>query len=165
MPALNTLDDIRALKETWQIECKLAQGRDGEGALPEDIWETYSAFANTQGGDIFLGLRELGPANYELAGIPDAAKVVRQLIQGLDDPKKVSANLLCIDSISIINIEGRDLIHIHVPKAPVYLRPVYINGDPLGGSYVRSGEADLKLDADRVRRIQAKVRGELVGKS
>jgi ATP-dependent DNA helicase RecG len=70
MTALFTLEDIKALKETWQIECKLAQGRDGEGALPEDIWETYSAFANTQGGDIFLGLRELGPGDYKLAGIP-----------------------------------------------------------------------------------------------
>src|SRR5690606_31873202 len=91
---LLTLEDIAAVRETWNIECKLAQGRDGHGALPEDIWETYSAFANTAGGDIFLGLRELGPGNYELAGIRDAAKVVAEFIKGVNDPKVVSVNVL-----------------------------------------------------------------------
>lgn len=165
MPSVQTLADIKALKETWQVECKLAQGRDGSGSLPEDIWETYSAFANTQGGDIFLGLRELGPGNYELAGIPNAAKVVKQLLQGLETPGVVSANILCIDSIGILTIEGKDIIHVHVPRAPVYLRPIYIGSNVLNGSYVRSQSADIRLDPERVRRLQAKVRGELLGKS
>jgi hypothetical protein len=30
---------------------------------------------------------------------------------------------------------------------------------------VRSGSADIRLDQDRVRRMQARVRGELVGKA
>ena len=165
MTALHSLADIRVLKESWQIECKLAQGRDGAGALPEDVWETYSAFANTEGGDIFLGLREIGPEDYELAGISNPQRVVQEFLAGLDDRATVSANLLCIDSVGIIEIDGKSLIHINVPKAPVYLRPVYIGNDPLNGSYVRSGEADLKLSPDRVRRIQARVRGELTRKA
>jgi len=165
MTALHTLDDINALKETWQIECKLALGRHGEGALPEDVWETYSAFANTNGGDIFLGLRELGPAEYELAGIPNPQKVVDEFMAGLNNPGLVSANVLCIDSIGIVVIDGKSLVHINVPQAPVYLRPVYIGNDPLTGTYVRSGEADLRLDPDRVRRIQSRVRNQLVSKS
>ena len=165
MPALNSLEDIRALRETWQIECKLAQGRHGEGALPEDIWETYSAFANTQGGDIFLGLRERGQGDYELAGIANPGKVVDELMAGVNDPQRVSANVLCIDSVGVIEIEGFFIIHINVPKAPVYLRPVYVGTDPLTGSYVRDRDADMRLDHDRVRRMQAQVRGELLGKS
>jgi predicted HTH transcriptional regulator len=165
MTALYTLDDIKALKETWQIECKLAQGRDGYGALPEDIWETYSAFANTQGGDIFLGLRELGPGDYELAGIPNPHKVQREFFEGVNDTRVVSANVLCIDSVAILQIDGLYFIHINVPRAPVYLRPVYIGTDVLSGSYVRSGSADLRLDPERVRRMQARVRGELLKKS
>lgn len=165
MTAIFTLDDIKALKETWQVECKLALGRDGTGALPEDIWETYSAFANTQGGDIFLGLRELGPGAYELAGIPNPQKVQREFLDGVENPRIVSANVLCIDSVAILQIDQKSLIHINVPRAPVYLRPVYIGSDVLNGSYVRSGAADLRLDPDRVKRIQAKVRGELVAKA
>jgi ATP-dependent DNA helicase RecG len=165
MTALQTLEDISALKETWQIECKLALGRNGEGALPEDVWETYSAFANTNGGDIFLGLRELGPGKYELAGIPNPKLVIDELMAGLNNAKLVSANVLCLDSVAIVVIDDKSIVHINVPKAPVYLRPVYIGTDPLMGTYVRSGDADLRLDPDRVRRLQAKVRGQLISKS
>ena len=165
MPAIASLADIAALRETFWVECKLALGRDGKGALPEDIWETYSAFANAQGGDIFLGLRELGPGHYELAGIANPGKVVAELMAGVNDPRIVSTNLFCIDSVGILDIDGRAVIHINVPQAPLYLRPVYIGSDPLHGSFVRSRDADIKLDPDRVRRLQAKVRGELLAKS
>jgi ATP-dependent DNA helicase RecG len=165
VPLLATLADIALLKETWQIECKLARGRHGDGTLPEDIWETYSAFANTQGGDIFLGLRELGPGRYELAGISKPAAVIAELLAGADDPKKVSANILCIDSIGVVVIDGFNIIHINIPKAPIYLRPIYIGNDPLTGSFVRDRSSDIKLSPDRVRRMQARVRGRLLAKA
>lgn len=50
MPPHNQLEDLRRLRESVAVECKLAGGRDGQGAVPEDFWATYSAFANTQGG-------------------------------------------------------------------------------------------------------------------
>ena len=58
MLEITTLADIAALRENSEVECKLATGKDGKGALPRDFWETYSAFANSYGGDILLGVRE-----------------------------------------------------------------------------------------------------------
>ena len=165
MTVLTTLLDIEGLRESWVVECKLARGRDGEGALPDDIWETYSAFANTEGGDIFLGLRELGPGKYELAGIGNPQKVIGEFLKGVEDRSKVSANLLCIDSIALVEIEGKTIIHIHVPKAPPYLRPVYIGGNVLTGSFVRSQSSDMRMSPERVQRMKARVRGELLAKA
>ncbi len=55
---IQSLTDIDLLEETDEIECKLAAGQDGQGKLPDDFWPTYSAFADTRGGVIILGLKE-----------------------------------------------------------------------------------------------------------
>lgn len=54
MTPFTSLADLALLRESVSLECKLAAGRDGQGALPEDFWSTYSAFANTDGGVVLF---------------------------------------------------------------------------------------------------------------
>jgi len=56
---IKTLEDISLLSESSELECKQASGKDGKGAIPKDMWESYSAFANTDSGTIILGLKEI----------------------------------------------------------------------------------------------------------
>ena len=37
MFALRTLDDLDLLRETHELECKLAQGQNGQGEVPKDF--------------------------------------------------------------------------------------------------------------------------------
>ena len=43
--------DIYKFTEDEETECK-----EASNGLPKDLWETYSAFANSNGGVILLGL-------------------------------------------------------------------------------------------------------------
>ena len=45
--------------ETSRVECKLAVK-----AIPDSFWESYSAFANTDGGIVLLGIREENRGKY-----------------------------------------------------------------------------------------------------
>lgn len=151
MLGLSSLQKITQLREGVSIECKLAQGRDGTGALPEDMWETYSAFANTRGGYIFLGLRELPNKSYEVAGVHHPKQVLDALWQGLNDEQKVSVNLLQHDDIKIWHLDEGNVISIKVPKAEAKDKPVYLHRSPYGHSYCRRGEADHVCDDDQVQ--------------
>ncbi|UTA47458.1 putative DNA binding domain-containing protein [Simiduia sp. 21SJ11W-1] len=147
--------DIADLRESVDVECKLAQGRDGNGHCPTSIWSTYSAFANTDGGEIFLGLEEAKDGSYKLAGIINTDKVLDEIWTGLNNPDHANANILRPQDVQVITIDGVNLIHIHVPRANRRQRPIYVGRNPLAGTYRRFNSADVKQPEQIVRRILA----------
>lgn len=48
--------------EVVHTECK-----DASGGLPDSLWESYSSFANTDGGVILLGVREVDPGTMRIS--------------------------------------------------------------------------------------------------
>ena len=49
--------------------------------------------------------------------------------------------------------QGKRIVVIRVPRASRRDRPVYVGGDPLTGTYRRSGEGDFRCTPDEVRRM------------
>lgn len=156
MLTITSLDDIALLAETYELECKLAQGADGKGELPKDFWPTYSAFANTHGGTILLGIREK-QGHFSVGGLENIDKIRRDLFSTLNDPNKVSANLLTDANVATFEIEGKTLLQITVPAASRKQKPVYLNGNPFkGNTFRRLNEGDVAVkDNDDVRRMLA----------
>ena len=123
--------------ENNRIEAKKALG-----GLPHSIWETYSAFANTLGGVILLGVEEYRDKTFHTVNLPDPEGMVREFWELVNDPDKASANILTKKQVRIETVNGDRIILIEVPRAQRSDRPVYIDRDPVLGSYRRSGEGD-----------------------
>jgi len=141
---LNTLDDLANLSESVDVECKLAAGADGKGRLPREFWPTYSAFANTRGGLILLGVRE-DSGRFTVHGVDDADRVVTDLFNTVNNPDKVSINLQADAHIRRMTVDGRTLIAVEVPSAGRKQKPVYLNGNPLrGNTYRRLHDGDRR---------------------
>ncbi len=154
MLKITMLDDIEALRENYEVECKLAAGRDGQGEIPKDVWETYSSFANTDGGDIFLGLEEKQGA-FKLSGIANTSKVLDDFWNLVNNPQKVSINILKQEHVREINLNCKTIIRIHVPRALRKQRPVYIGNNPMTGTFKRQNSGDYRCDDETVRRMLA----------
>ena len=150
-----SLEDLSLLRESCDLECKLALGRDGQGALPEDFWPTYSAFANTDGGVVVLGMREKAGA-FQIVGIPNVAKVRQELFNGLNNRQKTSINLLNDADVREVTLGGRPLLLIKVPRATRIQRPVHLTTNPLAGhTFRRLNEGDRPLPDIEVKRMLA----------
>lgn len=152
---VQTIADLELLRESVDLECKLAAGRDGQGAVPEDFWPTYSAFANTQGGLVVLGVRE-HQGRLTVHGIANVSKVRKELFDLLSNRKKVSVNLLADSAVREVVIEGDTILLIEIPRATRKQRPVFLTTNPLAGNtYRRLNDGDRALPDDEVKRMLA----------
>ncbi len=130
--------------EGYQLEMKACSS-----SLPSSVWETYSAFANSRGGVILLGVTEnksySKAKRFEITGVADANKVVTDFFNMLNNPQKVSCNVLVDSDVRIVEVEGKEVIYIYVPEASYHNKPVYINNNLQSGSYKRLFEGDRHL--------------------
>jgi len=130
--------------------------KSGKGGLPGSLWETYSAMANSEGGCILLGATEKSDGLH-LDGLTDTqlAQYQKILWDTLNNHGKVSVNLLPNANVSVVEVKGRRLLAIHVPRATRFQRPVYLNGQPMGNTWRRNHEGDYRCRDEEVRRMFA----------
>lgn len=150
-----TTEELIALGESADLECKAAQGRDGRGELPEDFWRSYSAMANSDGGVILLGMQEKPRGQFKSVGLADLEKVRKALWDNLHNRKQVSANLLGEPDVQPIRVDGESVLQVRVPRATRQQRPVHVGANPFGGTWLRRYEGDYAADDETVRRMLA----------
>ena len=141
-------DHLNNYRENNRIEAKQALG-----GLPESIWETYSAFANAEGGIILLGVEELEDKRLHALDLLDPQWLIDDFLTILNDPTQVSVNILAEEDIQIHNVDGKHIIAITVPQADQRCRPVYVGGDIHQGSYRRCGEGDYRCTPEEIERM------------
>ena len=142
MNKINNIYEILSGGERVTLECKKATK-----CVPGSLWDTYSAFANTYGGTILLGVVEYMDEHdkdkrFEIVGVEDADKIRKDLWNIVNSKEKVNVNILHDDDVQTIDIDGKEIIAINVPRADYTIRPVYINNNLSRGTFKRNHEGD-----------------------
>lgn len=95
-----------------------------------------------------------------LHGIERIEKVKKELFDTANNRGKASVNLLTNSLVRTITIDQRSILEITIPRAARQDRPVFLNGNPLGNTYIRLHEGDQRLSNDAVKRMLAEQREE-----
>lgn len=148
------ISDVKELLnkgEKVDIECK-----ESDSKLSKSIWETYSSFANTNGGYIFLGIKEdkkkkLPEERFQIQGIQNYDVQVKAFWDTVNSDK-VNKNILKDEDVQIVMIPSTAfaVVSIHVPRADYNNRPVFINGNPYTGTFKRNHEGDYHASEDEI---------------
>jgi ATP-dependent DNA helicase RecG len=147
-PALDDL--LRSLSLTGEradVECKASAWQ-----LPDDVWETVSAFSNTAGGTLLLGVAER-EGRYQVAGLLDAPRVQHDLASGLRDRMNVPVPAQV--ELLVVHVAGEErvLLSAYVPEAMPYQKPIYLRRGGLDrGCYKRVAGHDMPCTEEDLAR-------------
>ncbi len=138
-------------RETAEVEFKSAKG-----GFPSNFWSTYSAFANTHGGTIILGVKEHDDL-FTLNGLTEQEvdKLQKDFWSGVHNKNTVNACLLNNNDVQVAKIEEQYVLLFYVPQAAREQRPVHCTRDAFGGTYRRNHEGDYQCSQNEVRRMFA----------
>lgn len=119
--------------------------------LSNDVWKSVSAFANTEGGIVVLGLDE----NNDFKPVRNFAidKVINQFIDGMGDgnPNGARVKQPPVYHIQRLSFEGSPVAVIEIEQLETTQKPCYIKGRGIvGGSYKRIDDKDIKLSPTEI---------------
>nr|WP_297975699.1 RNA-binding domain-containing protein [uncultured Bacteroides sp.] len=137
-------------------ECDDLEYKSAAGGFPESFWETYSAFANTDGGTILLGVAE-GNGKYYLDRLSSEQieKYRKDFWNNVNNKSTISCNLMKSDNLVIGNFNGFPFMVFFVPRADREQRPIFRTMNPYNGTFKRNHEGDYKCTEKEVQRMFA----------
>jgi ATP-dependent DNA helicase RecG len=134
-------------EEALDLELKAARG-----GLPRDLWPTLSAFANTRGGWVVLGVADRG-GTLIVEGVPHPSTLLQQLNDQIRNPQKLSFPICGATDSRVERLGEYEIVVLRVPAAPRRVRPVYVEGNPYSGTYVRRHAGDYRCTKPEVDRM------------
>lgn len=148
---IQSIEEQVPFSEAQDIEFKAAKG----GFLGS-FWDTYSAFANTDGGIIVLGVKE-HHHQFSIETLDRATidKYKKDFWSAANNKNTVNKSLLREEDVTEVLYEDGFLLAFRIPRADRSQRPIYRGLDPYNGTFKRNYEGDYKCTDDEVRRMFA----------
>ena len=145
------LEQLLNDKESSDLEFKSAKG-----GFPHSFWETYSSFANTDGGAIVFGIKEKDDQFY-LDGVTEeqAKKYEKDFFNRMHSKESVNIPLLKENDVQTVKFDGAYFLFFYIPRVDRSLRPVYCGLDPYTGTYRRDLDGDYHCSREEVNSMFA----------
>ena len=135
--------------ESDTLEFKSCKGKR-RATLPEDLWAHISAFANTHGGSIYLGVADNG-AIEELSS---------EDIDRLQKDASTLVNGEMFNRRPAVEVKNRGtFVELIVKEAPFYEKPIYGRKTGEKKVYIRQGATTVKADDSQKRSMFAGASG------
>lgn len=140
--------------KTLYVESEKLEYKKAEFKVPEDFWETYSAFANTNGGMIILGVSEVKEDGQETKYVPTGYKDFDTYaldIRNKAHDKNFTNKDLIEDVLEFTpNGFNNSVIVVIVRKAVRQDKPVEVKNKKTKSmkAYVRLGSSDMEMSPE-----------------
>ena len=102
-----------------------------------------------------LQIHLVGLFSFDTVNLPDPQGLIAEFWNIINNPQKVSVNILSDKNVYVQEVDGDHIIVIDIPRADRAYRPVDIDGNPISGTYRRNGEGDYRCTKEE---YQAMVR-------
>lgn len=136
-----TKDELVA--KLHDIEWEDFEVKTAKSELPKNVWESVSAFSNTSGGWIVLGVKQAGKT-FEIQGVDNVEKLEQDFLGTLRGEK---FNQRLTVTPKLYTIDGKKILAFYVPE--VDLKPVYYN-NPIN-TFIRMGSGDQRATEGEIR--------------
>lgn len=124
------------------------------GAIPSSTAKEIVAFANTEGGKLYLGIADDG----SVIGIDNVESVMNRLTNLVHDT--ILPDLMPFIQVRPVNMDGKDVVVVDVSVGTE--RPYYLKKEGLrpSGVYVRRGSACFPLNEAGIRNMIVETSGK-----
>ncbi|WMC12095.1 ATP-binding protein [Oceanimonas pelagia] len=111
---------------------------------PAKLQETFVAFANADGGDIFIGVEDKAEAGERVVGFSEQEEANGVISTLLEETNPAVENLV----VEFLEVEEKGLIlHIGIPKSPK------VHYTASGDCYIRVNASKRKIKGERVTQL------------
>jgi len=131
----NIQHEIKNVTENNRIEFKAAQGRDGLGGIPKDVYETVCSFSNRYGGNIYFGIQDDGVV---LGVSPErVSDMMKDFVTTIQSGQKINPPLYL--DVDTYTINQKIVLHVFVPNSSQVHR---MNGRVI---FDRNNDSDIDI--------------------
>lgn len=113
----------------------------------DDIKKTVIAFANTNGGDIYIGVQDDG----KVCGVKNTDEIMLKVTSSIHD--NISPDVTSITNLTVSKIDSKKVIIIHIERGTS--RPYYLNSKGIRpeGVFVRLGSATIPASKNAILKM------------